>query len=85
MTELGSVAKCESNVFGIDTGIQISGVHPNGEKTIRESGSVKKRDPQRIFGRKVCCDVLAFLLIILMLDLFLISKVSATEWQNKSQ
>jgi hypothetical protein len=46
---------------------------------IRESGSVEKQDLQRIFGSKLGCDVLSFLLIIPMLDLLLISKVSATE------
>jgi hypothetical protein len=78
--ELGSVAKRESNKFGIDRGIrEVSGVHPNGEQNLSESNPVNKRDPQRILGRKLCCDILSFPLIIQMFDLFLISKVSANE------
>ena len=85
MIELRSVAKCESNVVGIDRGEQeVSGVHPNGDENLSESDSSNRRDPQRILGRKLCCDVLSFPLIIPMLGLFLTSKVSATELQKEA-
>jgi hypothetical protein len=46
LIELGSVAKCESNVVGIDRGEQeVSGVHPNGDENLSESDSSNRRDP----------------------------------------